>query len=153
MPREKTGQHLGGRESELTAGGVLLRLLFAATVVLLTYNPSGLSFFHWARDAFVGSAFGPLHLLAGIALFGAWAVLVTATSRSLGLFGVAIVAGFFAALVWLLIEKQVVRADTPSVFMWIALLGIALVLAVGMSWSHLRRRLTGQADVDEVDTR
>ena len=27
----------------------------------------------------------------------------------------------------------------------------AIVLAIGMSWSHVRRRLTGQADVDEVD--
>jgi hypothetical protein len=25
------------------------------------------------------------------------------------------------------------------------------VLATGMSWSHIRRRLSGQADVDDVD--
>jgi hypothetical protein len=33
----------------------------------------------------------------------------------------------------------------------IALIVAALVLAVGMSWSHLRRQLTGQVSTDEVD--
>ena len=31
------------------------------------------------------------------------------------------------------------------------LLVLALILAVGMSWSHLYRRWSGQATVDEVD--
>jgi len=26
-----------------------------------------------------------------------------------------------------------------------------VILAVGMSWSHIRRRLSGQADMDDVD--
>jgi hypothetical protein len=33
------------------------------------------------------------------------------------------------------------------------LLVSAIILAIGLSWSHLRRRLTGQADVDEVDAK
>jgi Family of unknown function (DUF6524) len=28
---------------------------------------------------------------------------------------------------------------------------VATILAIGMSWSHVRRRLSGQADVDDVD--
>jgi hypothetical protein len=34
---------------------------------------------------------------------------------------------------------------------WIALLCLSGLLAIGMSWSHVRRRLTGQIDVDAVD--
>jgi hypothetical protein len=33
------------------------------------------------------------------------------------------------------------------------LLALSVVLAIGVSWSHLQRRLTGQADVEEVDER
>jgi hypothetical protein len=33
----------------------------------------------------------------------------------------------------------------------IGLIAIALVLAAGMSWSLLTRRLTGQVDTDRVD--
>ena len=28
---------------------------------------------------------------------------------------------------------------------------LAVILATGMSWSHIRRRLTGQFDVDDMD--
>jgi hypothetical protein len=38
-----------------------------------------------------------------------------------------------------------------STLTWIVLVGLSLLLAVGMSWSHIRRRLTGQVDVDEVE--
>jgi hypothetical protein len=30
---------------------------------------------------------------------------------------------------------------------------VAIVMAVGMSWSHFRRRMSGQVDTDEVDSR
>ena len=33
----------------------------------------------------------------------------------------------------------------------LAVIAVALVLAVGMSWSHVSRRLTGQLDTDEVN--
>jgi hypothetical protein len=33
----------------------------------------------------------------------------------------------------------------------VVLIGVSLILAVGMSWSHISRRLTGQADTDVVD--
>jgi hypothetical protein len=36
---------------------------------------------------------------------------------------------------------------------WIVLFVFSMILAVGISWSHMRRRLTGQADVDEVDAK
>ena len=28
---------------------------------------------------------------------------------------------------------------------------LSLILAVGLSWSHIRRRLTGQVDVDDLE--
>jgi hypothetical protein len=33
---------------------------------------------------------------------------------------------------------------------WIALVALAVTMAVGVSWSFVNRRLTGQVDVDEV---
>lgn len=51
-----SGQPAG--EPGFTASSVFLRLIFALVVVLLTFNPSGFSFFHWARDAFLASSLG-----------------------------------------------------------------------------------------------
>jgi hypothetical protein len=147
-------EQVGGAERGepgFTAGSLLLRLLFALVVVLASYNPSGFSFFHWTRDAFLDSALGPLHFLVGVGLLIGWVLFVQATRQSLGLFGVVLVAALFGILVWMLFHYDVVQTASTTVVAWIVLIGVALVLAVGMSWAHIRRRLSGQATVDDVD--
>lgn len=137
-------------EPGFTVPGFFLRLLFALAVVLLTFNPSGFSFFHWTRDAFFASSLGPLHVLAGIGLLIGWVLFVEATRKSLGFFGILLVASLFAVLVWMLFFYDVVKDSSSSTLTWIVLIGVAVILTVGMSWAHLRRRLSGQATVDEV---
>lgn len=137
-------------EPGFSVGSFFLRLLLAIAIVLLTFNPSGFSFFHWTKDAFFSSSLGPLHLLAGIALLIGWVLFVQATRLSLGLLGVALVASLFAVLVWMLFFYDVVKSSSSATLTWIVLFGVALVLTVGMSWAHLRRRLSGQASVDDV---
>jgi hypothetical protein len=41
--------------------------------------------------------------------------------------------------------------DNPDVISWLVLISIAGIMALGMSWSHIRRRMSGQLDVDETD--
>ncbi|MDP2324698.1 MAG: DUF6524 family protein [Gammaproteobacteria bacterium] len=139
-------------EPGFTAGSFFVRLLLALTVVLLSFNPSGFSFFHWTRDAFFDSSLGPLHLLAGVALLIGWVLFVQATRQSLGALGILLVAGLFAVVVWMLYYYDVVKTSSGAALAWIVLIGVAVVLTVGMSWAHLRRRLSGQATVDEVDS-
>jgi hypothetical protein len=147
------GDQIGARpagEPGFTAGSILLRLAFALVVVLLTFNPSGFSFFHWARDAFLASSLGPVHVLAGLALLGGWVLFVQATRQSLGLFGILLVGSLFAVLVWMLFFYDVVKTTSSAALTWIVLIGVAVILTAGMCWAHLRRRLSGQATVDEV---
>ena len=44
------------------------------------------------------------------------------------------------------------RADLRTIrgFVRLRLIDVAVILTVGMSWAHLRRRLSGQATVGEV---
>lgn len=147
------GDQISGRtagEPGFTVGSVFLRLIFALVVVLLTFNPSGFSFFHWSRDAFLASSLGPLHVLAGLALLAGWVLFVQATRQSLGLFGIVLVGSLFAVLVWMLFFYDVVKTTDSTALTWIVLIGVAVILTVGMCWAHLRRRLSGQATVDEV---
>lgn len=137
-------------EPEFGLVGFLLRFLMALVMVLLTYNPSGFSFFHWARDAFLHSSLGPLHALFGLLLLGGWILFVRATMQSLGLLGVVLVGAVFGVLVWMLFFYDVVQQNSTNTLVWIALVGVAVVLTFGMSWAHIRRRLSGQATVDEV---
>jgi len=87
----------------------------------------------------------------GIVLLAGWVVFLRATFQSLGVLGLLLGAAFFAALVWLLVDFGLLAADSVSTMAWVTIVCLALLLAVGMSWSHVRRRMTGQVDVDDVE--
>ena len=127
----------------------LLRLLFAALLVFLTYNPSGYSWVGWLLS---DSEVPLVYLVAGgIVLLIGWIMFLRATWNSLGPIGTALAAAFFGVIIWLLIEWNILSLDSATVFHWVVLVILTGVLAVGMSWSHVRRRLSGQYDTDEIE--
>jgi hypothetical protein len=89
-------------------------------------------------------------MLAGIGLLIGWVLFVQATRQALGLLGVLLVSSLFAVLVWMLFFYDVVNSTSSAALTWIILIGVAVILTVGMSWAHMRRRLSGQTTVDEV---
>jgi hypothetical protein len=129
--------------------GFLLRLLAAIVLVLCTFNPSGYSYVHWVADVFPHIT--PIQAIVGLVLLVGWIVYLTATMRSIGFIGVAIALAFFAAVVWLIASWGWLDPHNATAMKWVVLFVSAAILAVGISWSHIRRRLTGQADVDEVE--
>ena len=78
-------------------------------------------------------------------------VYLRATLRSIGAFGMFLVLALVGALVWVLYDFGFLRFDNRDLNVWLALFGLSLVLGVGLSWSIVRRRLSGQADVDDVE--
>jgi hypothetical protein len=134
--------------------GLLLRILAALALVYATYNPEGVSFFHWAvlpllRGEGLASV-GPGKVVVLIVLLIGWTVFLKATRRSLGFVGAGLVLALGAALIWLLVEWGVLAPRGLRAISHVAMIIISLVLAVGLSWSRFSRRLTGQLDTDEV---
>jgi hypothetical protein len=127
------------------------RLLFAAALVFLTFNPSGYSYYHWVRA--VLPSVNPYIALAGLVLLIGWVIYVRATLRSLGRFGIHLVVGVCACIVWLFYYWGWLTKEDNNVLPWIFLVFQSFLFAVGMSWSHIHRRLTGQVDTDDVDSR
>lgn len=128
---------------------VLVRFLFALILVFASFNPSGYSFFHWAKDILPGV--DPVLALAAIVLLIGWVVFLRATLRSLGVIGIALTAALFGCLLWMVIDFGIVAADNINTVLYIVLVLLSAILAIGMSWSHIRRRMSGQTDVDDVD--
>lgn len=139
--------------NEISLGGVAARVLAAAVLVFCTYNPEGMSFYHWAIAPVVhGSAsFTPLKFLAGVVLLAGWVIFLQATRRSIGPTGALLVAAITGGVIWLLIDQNLVSASSGKGIAHIVLIALALVLGVGMSWSHFSRRLSGQSDTDVVN--
>ncbi|HLU47469.1 MAG TPA: DUF6524 family protein, partial [Planctomycetota bacterium] len=87
----------------------------------------------------------------GVVVVAGWLILFRASFRSLGGLGLFLGAAFFGTLIWFLISLGWLTLDQRSEITWIALVCLSGLLALGLSWSHVRRRLTGQLDVDDVD--
>ena len=137
------------RQQPFTFNSFLLRALFALLLVLLTYNPSGYSYIHMVAHSFPHLT--ALQAVCGILLLIGWFVFVGATLRSIGLLGMLLTFALFAALIWLVVSWGWISLASTRVVTWIALVVLAIILAVGMSWSYLYQRWSGQATVDEVD--
>ncbi|MDT8319761.1 MAG: DUF6524 family protein [Xanthomonadales bacterium] len=139
------------RKSAFGFTDFLVRLGAALVLVLLSYNPSGWSCVHWIKRAFGASELGPLHFLAGAVLLGGWTIFIVATRRSLGDVGLWISAAILAALVWLLVDIGWLGFDSVEAVSWVLLVCLSVLLALGLSWSHVWRRLSGQLEVDDND--
>ncbi len=80
-----------------------------------------------------------------------WIIYLRATFLSMGWLGIILSLALLGGFVWLLVDIGLLSLQSVSAFTWVALLLLSLVLAVGMSWSHIRRRLTGQVDTDDLE--
>jgi hypothetical protein len=137
--------------TNMGAGGALARIAAALVLVLLTFNPSGSSYYHWVAHDFPHVS--ALQAVGGLALIIGWVIYVTATRRSLGLFGVTLLLALFAALIWLAVQNGWLHLSGGKAAAWVVVLATGLILGIGMCWSFVRRRLSGQTDVDEVSSR
>jgi hypothetical protein len=126
--------------------GFVLRLILSLALVAATWNPTPYSFVRWAMDS---SGQLPLKVLGGLVLLALYVVVLTAVLRGIGVLGVILVLGVTAAAAWVLVDWGWLRLDDPGALAWVSILGLSLVLAVGMYWGVLWRRLTGQVETEE----
>lgn len=126
--------------------GVLLRLVLAIALVLATYNPTGFSFYHWITAPPTGIT--ALKAFAAVLLAIGWIGCVRTAYVALGILGVILVVALLAAFVWLLVDMQVLQATGTTALTWIGLLIFGFVLGIGLSWSLIRARATGQIETE-----
>ncbi|MDH3714740.1 MAG: DUF6524 family protein [Gammaproteobacteria bacterium] len=129
--------------------GLLARFVFALALVFATYNPSAYSYYGWVAGEL--PEYSAFMIFVGIVLLIGWTILLRATLRSLGPFGLLLAIAFFGVLLWLVVDVGLLPADSTQAITYLILLALSGVLATGVSWSHVRRRVSGQADVDDVD--
>ena len=135
--------------TEFNTGSFLGRWIFALALVLGTYNPTDWSYINWAMAE--STTFGPVVVMLGIVLLIGWIMFLRATFMSIGWLGVVLGLALFGSMIWLFVDQGWLSLDSQGKLVWVALVMVSLILAVGMSWSHVRRRLSGQFDVDERD--
>lgn len=125
--------------------GVMLRIVLALLLVLATFNPSGWSALHWltappteitATKAFVA-----------VVLLIAWIALLRTAFVSLGLLGLVLGAALLGTFAWMLVSFGWLTLGSVNAMAWLVLVILGLLLGLGLSWSLLRARATGQVEV------
>lgn len=137
---------------EFGAASFFWRLGASLILVLATYNPTSFSYYRWLRNSISAGELGPEHFVAGIAVVIGWTIFVVATQKSLGSVGLVLGAALIGGFVWWMTDLGLIAVGSVSALSWVALICLAMLLAVGLSWSHVWRRLTGQVEVDDNDT-
>jgi hypothetical protein len=129
---------------------IFIRFLMALVLVFATWNPSGYSYADWLMQSFpkITSDLA----FAGVVLLIGWVMFLHATLVSLGFLGIVLAAAFFGTLTWLFFDQGWISPDN-EVVTYVALVVLAAILSLGMGWSHVWRRLSGQIEIDDDSPR
>ncbi len=129
--------------------GFVIRWLCAFVLLAATYNPTPYSYVRWAADTYQTQL--PLTVLFGLVLLIGYLIYLRATLRSIGAFGMLMILALVAALLWVLYDYGMLDLSNRDMSLWIGIFALSIVLGVGLSWSIIRRKLSGQVDMDDVD--
>lgn len=129
--------------------GFLIRWAFAFVLLAATYNPTQWNFVRWSMANYQTTL--SVTVLIGLVLLIGYIIYLRATLRSIGLFGMLLVLAVAGTLLWVLFDQGFINLSNPTINTWLGIIVLSLVLAIGLSWSIVRRRISGQADVDDVD--
>lgn len=153
MARKSDKSRSGRASREFNFLSFVWRLVASTVLVVATYNPTRFSYWDWLVKARGpdSSGLGPEHFVVGIVLLIGWVILLAATQRSLGFLGLMLGGALLGGVVWLLVDMSIINIDNPTDATWIGLICVSVLLAIGLSWSHVWRRLTGQFEVDDND--
>ena len=127
----------------------LSRWVAAFLLLALTYNPTQYNYLRWLQQ--YGDDNLSVAVLVGLLLVVGYVIYVRATVRSIGVIGMALVLAIVGAGLWVLYDVGVLSLEDGDFNQWLGLGALSLVLGIGLSWSHVRRAMTGQVDVDDVD--
>ncbi|MGH1577474.1 DUF6524 family protein [Planktotalea sp.] len=128
---------------------IAIRWLIAFILLTATYNPTDYNWIRWSLQN-AGEQL-PLIVLSGLILLIGYIIFLRATLRSIGPFGMGLVLALVAALLWVLYDFGWLSLTNQAMNLWLGLIALSFVLGIGLSWSHIRRAISGQADMDDVD--
>lgn len=129
--------------------GFIIRWLCALALLTVTFNPTDYNYITWLRD--YGQMNMSIAALLGLLLFIGYVIYLRATLRSIGGFGMFLVLAVVGAGLWVLFDYGMLSLDNKNLNVWLGLLALSFVLGIGLSWSIVRRAVSGQADMDDVE--
>jgi hypothetical protein len=121
-----------------------LRSLLCALLVFGTYNPSGTSYYHWISEAPLLSS---VHFAVSILVFSAAVAVLRMAFLSMGYLGTTTVTLLLLLGIVFCIGLDLFAFEDVSFTTYTVEGLLSLVLAIGLSWGFIQRRLSGERDI------
>lgn len=122
-------------------GKFLIRFVMCLFIVFATYNPSGVSWWHWVKDT---EGMWPYKTFTIILVVIAYSVILMVARKAFDLLGLILVSGLAASAVWIIFDLELFAPYTDAAVRVIYEVAAAWVMAMGLSYSHIRSQLSGQ---------
>lgn len=121
------------------------RFLYLLVLIFLTYNPSNYSFIDWMQYELT-----PLSIGSGIILTILWCVLLWFVYLGSGWIGLLMSTIVISLLLWMAKDIGFIHFNNTLINVIIAEISLALLFTLGLSWAHIRRRISGQLSTDDI---
>jgi hypothetical protein len=122
----------------------LLRCLLAAFLVFGTYNPSGTSYYHWVTGT---PGLSPVQITVGILVLAASVAVGRMAFMSTGYFGTAALTLTVLMGIVFAVGLDIIEFDDVVFTTYTIEVIVSIVVGVGLSWSFIQKRLSGERDV------
>src|SRR4051794_36198343 len=122
----------------MTSAGILVRTLACFALVFATWNPSGYNFLTWIRTP--GATAAEIAVAATV-LLALHILFLRITWLSLGADGITAMLAMLLAGAFTLWEFDIVDPWHGQTRDYLMLGSLALIMAVGVTWSLLKRRI------------
>lgn len=119
-----------------------IKLASAFLLVYITYNPEGVSYFHWAIRPWMEGLFGKSKMAAagphslkaflGVTILIGWFIFLRATRRKIGAIGILLTIAFFTTLGWMLMDYGLFPSLGVRMRTHIILLIVSFILMLGV---------------------
>ncbi len=119
-----------------TVGRFTTRWLLAFFVLTATYNPSGISYYHWVTSR--NNDYLSLKVMCGILLLTAYGAVWPIIYTSIGPVGIFMSTAFVVTGSLVMWDYGFLEGIRPSFYPYGILSGIAFVTAVGLAFAHLQ---------------
>lgn len=129
--------------------GFFLRWVFAFVLLAATFNPTDYNYIRWSLNNYAEEL--PITVFLGLLLTIGYIIYIRATLRSIGGFGMALILALVGALLWVLYDWGLLSLENQDLNTWLGIFALSCVLGIGLSWSIVRRKLSGQVDIDDVE--
>lgn len=120
------------------------RWLMSIALIFSAYNPSGTSYYHWVTSA---PTLTPLQVFAGVLVLALAIAFLRMAFTSLGYFGTSVTVLMVGMGIVLCVGLGLVDFDAINISLYGIEIWASVVLAVGMTWSFVQKRVSGERDV------